>query len=109
VQSDTLLLKSVGQIATVTVVGKSGPAQATPEAVFEKNLQAITSKYGKANVISTLFGEDFYEANFLCGDYTYHHKANFSPSAAVLLSITVPMNRPEMMVRAKSDVEIIFE
>ncbi len=109
VQSDTLLLKSVGQIAEVKVIGKLGATKEAPEAIFEKNLQAISSKSGKANVISTLFGEDFYEANFLCGDFTYHQKANFSPTAAVLLTITVPMNRPEMMVRAKSDIEIVFE
>lgn len=109
VQSDTLILKSVGQIAEVKVVGKLGTTKEAPAAIFEKNLEVISHKNGKANVISTLFGEDFYEANFLCGDFTFHQRANFSPTAAILLTITVPMNRPEMMVRAKSDIEIVFD
>ncbi|MCB0519748.1 MAG: hypothetical protein H6577_16655 [Lewinellaceae bacterium] len=108
-QSDTLLLKSVGQIAEVSVMGKLGKTGSTPERVFEKNLQFIISKNGKATVISTLFGEDFYEANFLCGDFTYQQKAAFSETRSALFTIKVPVNRPELMVRLKADLDFIYE
>jgi len=108
---DSLLFKTADGNAHLSVIGTATGTKQDSHLAFEQRLRALTSPTPKApaTMLSIINGDDYYEANFLYDGNWYHQKAGFFPTYDVLLTIRVPVNRPEMMVRIKEDVGFAFD
>lgn len=106
---DSVLMKTGGQVAEISVMGTLGGSKLAPEQVFQKNIESITSNGSKPTIISSLFGEKDFEVNFLLNGFSYHQKAGFFSDAYVLFTVKAPVNRPELMVRLKENVRMVFD
>ena len=107
-KEDSLVFKTADMLGLLTVISTPADHKLDSHLAFEQRLRALTAPGGQANVLSIINGDDYYEVNFLCGDHWYHQKAGFFRNYDVLFTIRVPVNRPELMVRMKSDVGIEF-
>jgi len=108
---DSLLFKTIYGHCHLSVIGTATATKQDSHLAFERRMRTLTSPTPntQATMLSIINGDDYYEANFLYDGHWYHQKAGFFPTYDVVLTIRVPLNRPEMMVRMKEDVGIVFE
>lgn len=105
---DTLLFTTLDTLGEVSVIGTVTDRKLDSHLAFEQRMRALTASGGSANVLSITNGDDYYEVNFLYDGHWYHQKAGFFRTYDVLFTIKVPVNRPELMMRLKEDVDIEF-
>jgi hypothetical protein len=105
---DSLVFKTADMLGELTVIGTETDAKLDSHQAFEQRLRALTSSGGQANILSIINGDDYYEVSFLYDGHWYHQKAGFFQKYDVLYTLRVPVNRTELMVRLKEDVDIEF-
>lgn len=101
-------LKTRDLSSEVTVQAIPGHPGMTPKALFEATLEKIS---GEVTVISSAFGDDYYEAQFLdvTGGANYLHRVDYLPKHYIRLIARVPAGRPWLIERLKEDVTVQFD
>ncbi len=108
---DSLIFKTPDQLGEVSVIGTVTDKKQDSHLAFEQRMRVLSASVTgqQVNILSIINGDDYYEVNFLYGSHWYHQKAGFYQNYDVLFTIRVPVNRPELMVRLKEDVSILFD
>lgn len=106
---ESLVFTTLDTLGLVTVISTTNDHKLDSYVVFEQRMRVLTAPGCKANILSIINGDDYYEVNFLYDSYYYHQKAGFLRTYDVLFTIKVPVNRPELMMRLKEDVSITFD
>ena len=106
---DSLIFTTLDTLGELSVIGTVTDKKQDSHLAFEQRMRALTAPGGQANILSIINGDDYYEVNFLYGNHWYHQKAGFFQNFDVLFTIQVPVNRPELMMRMKADVSILFD
>jgi len=96
-EGDGVLLRTENDLATVIIAGHHDFSGENTEAIFQNEVKKQTTEGQRYMLISSLFGEDFYECFFLIGHKSYYHKAFLSDGKLVRLSIETTINHPKLM------------
>ncbi len=105
---DSLVFRTADRLSELSVIATPAATKLDSYQVFERRMRALTDGKGSYNILSIIDGDDYYEVNFLFDGHWYHQKAGFFPTYDVLFTAKVPVNRTEMMVQMKTDVNIEF-
>ncbi len=108
-QGNGIMLKSEDGFAEVIMAGYSLPAHTSTKSLFlsstrEKSVPAIEPK-----VISSIFGEDFYECYFMIDRGYYYHQSYLFDDYFVRLEIKVPINMPDKLQVLQQQIRLEFE
>jgi hypothetical protein len=101
-----IVLRPQDELSEVTVSGIPSAPGIAPQALFEAALKKFP---GEVTVISSAFGDDYYEAYFLHGSVSYFHRGFFFQNHYIRLAARVPVSRPWLMERLKEDVVVKFD
>jgi len=101
-------LKTKDQLSDVSVRAIPSQPGKTPKALFEAALEKFS---GEITVISSSFGDDYYEAQFLdvTGGANYLYRVDYLPNHYIRLVARVPAGRPWLIERLKEDVVVQFD
>lgn len=110
IQDKGILLQSKDGFSQMSISISPQPENATTKDVFLSYTNSKTGMAGKdAKIISSLFGEDFYECFFMIGlDYFYHKNYHFD-DYYVRIEIKAPINMPDKMQVIRQQVNISFD
>ena len=95
-------------MATVIIAGHRDFYGENTKDVFEHEVQKLSAPGERSVLISSLFGEDFYECFFLVGPRTFYQKAYFFDHIMVRLSIQTTINQPKLMQKLRGEVSLYF-
>lgn len=103
-----IVLRTEDELSEVRVSAVPGAPAIAPQALFEAALKKFS---GEVTVISSAFGDDYYEAYFLdAGAGTgYFHRVFYFPRHYIRLVARVPVSRPWLIERLKEDVIVQFD
>ena len=109
IQGNDILLESKDGFSQMTISVSPQPDGASTKNIFKasaKNKSLLAGKEPK--IVSSLFGEDFYECFFIVGlDYFYHQSFHFE-DYFVRIEINTPINMPDKMQVIRQQVEVEF-
>lgn len=105
--AEGFVARSEDDLVEIRTTGKLADVQLSPKDLFDQTLAELGGSESPI-VVSTLFGEDFFQANFLSGDRNYFLKAFLMPGYHVRLLISVPANRPDLVVQLREQVDVQF-
>jgi hypothetical protein len=103
-----ILLKTADGLSQVEIRGSACQPCGSPSEVFRETIAKNTLSGNQPLIISTLFGDDFYEVLFVSEGRNFFQKCNFVAGGYVLEEISVPVNRPQLLARAREDVVVNF-
>ena len=103
---DGVILKTTDRSSQVSVYGSFNVFKWTPKDLFEFTIKELPGGGGDIKVLTSLFGDDFYECAFLHGTSQYYHRGYFVKDRYVQMVAQTPVNRPEMMSRLREDVTV---
>lgn len=106
--NDGILLRTENDLATVTILGQRDFHGENTQIIFENEVKKQAGPDERTVLISSLFGEDFYECFFLVGHKTYYHKAFLSDGKLVRLTIETAINQPKLMQELRDNVSLFF-
>lgn len=107
-KGDGLLLRTENDLATVIIAAYHDFSGDNAEAIFQNEVKKQTTDGQRTVLISSLFGEDFYECFFLIGHRSFYHKAYLSHGKLIRLSIETTINQPKLMQELRENVSLYF-
>ncbi len=105
--AEGFVAKSEDGLVEIRATGKLTDVQLPPKEVFNQTIAELSGADSPI-VVSTLFGEDFFIGNFLSGDRSYFLKTFLMPGYHVRLLISVPANRPDLIVQLREEFDVQF-
>ena len=107
-QEKGIILKSEDGFSEVILAGYSLPENTDTKSLFlvsasKKAVPAIEPK-----VISSIFGEDFYECYFLIDRHYYYHQCYLFSDYFVRVEIKVPINMPDKLQVLQQQIRLDF-
>lgn len=105
---DGILLRTENDLATVIIAGYTEVEGENTREVYQHALQELTADGEKPTLISSLFGEDFYECFFIVGKRSFYHKAYLVDGHLVRLSIQTTINQPMLLRTLRQTITLYF-
>ena len=105
-------LKTEDERGVVTIGGYPEKGDKNPREIFESRLIQLEQTAlpdEKSTVVSSIFGEDFYECFFLIGRNYYYHQSFLFEGYYVLVEIKTPINRPDLMTTLHQQISLDFQ
>lgn len=103
-----LLLRTENDLATVIIAGYDDFKGTTTREIHEKEVAKLSAPGERSVLISSLFGEDFYECFFIIGRRSFYHKTYLFDDYLVRLSIETTINQPKLMQELRDNVTLYF-
>lgn len=103
-----ILLRTENDLASVTIAGYPGFQGKDTQDIFSHELKKRTGEGEQSVIISSLFGEDFYECFFLIDTRSYFHKAYLYNGKMILVSIETTINQPKLMQELRGAIRVDF-
>lgn len=104
-----IFLKSKDGFAEVTIRVYRQPGGKDTKTLFLESARKISALQKEPKIISSLFGEDFYECFFMAGLHYYYHQSYHFADHFVRLEIKVPINKPGLMAILRTQVSLEFQ
>ncbi len=108
-QNNGIVLRSDDGFAEVIIAGYRQPTTESTEKAFLTSIQQQVKQNGDLKIISSIFGEDFYECSFIIGLNFSYHKSYYFDDHFVRLEIKVPISNPVMLKSLKAEIDIDFK
>ncbi len=108
IQGNGIILKPEDGFAEVTIAGYSLPAKTNAKQLFLSLARKKSALGVEPKIISSLFGEDFYECYFLVGKSYYYQQCFLIDEHFVWVEIKVPINRPDKMQILQKQISLEF-
>lgn len=107
-QENGIFLKTEDGFAEVIIAGFPLLEDMSPKSVFLASAREKTSPSKEPKVISSIFGEDFYECYFMVDRYFYYHQAYFFNDYFVRVEIKAPINMPDKLQILQQQIRLDF-
>ncbi len=110
-QNNGIVLRSDDGLTEVIIAGyrRSEPVAESTEEAFLASIQQQIEQHGDPKVISSLFGEDFYECSFIIGLNFSYHKSYYLEGHYVRLEIKTPVSNPVMLESLRARINVDFK
>ncbi|HFA49538.1 MAG TPA: hypothetical protein ENJ95_11040 [Bacteroidetes bacterium] len=108
VQDNGIVLKSTDGLSEVVIAGYQSAFNKSTEESFRISIQNLLPPGKQPTIISSLFGEDFYECFFMIGHNMYFHRSYHFDDHFVRVEIRTPINRPHTMEKLREGISIDF-
>ena len=108
IQGNGIILKTADGFAEVTIGGFPLPSDTDAKALFLSSAKEKSILQNEPKVISSIFGEDFYECYFMMGRYYLYHHCFLIDDHFVRVEIKVPINRPDKLQILQSQIQLDF-
>jgi hypothetical protein len=108
-EGDGLLLRTENELATVIIAGYRDFAGETTREIHVKEVEKLAAPDERSVLISSVFGEDFYECFFMVGKRSFFHKTYLFDDHIVRLSIETTINQPKLMQELRDSVTLYFQ
>ena len=108
VQGNGIILKSEDGFAEVIMAAFPLLANTNSKAIFFSSVREKSMTENEPKVISSIFGEDFYECYFMVGRYYYYHQCFLFDDYFVRVEIRAPINMPDKLQILKQQINLEF-
>ncbi len=105
-QSNGLVLRSEDGTSEVIIAGYKQDAPINSESAFLASIEQINAAHEKPKIMSSLFGEDFYECFFILGHNFSYHKSFSFEGHVVRLEIRVPISNPVLLKTLRDSISL---
>lgn len=107
-QENGISLKTEDGFAEVVIAGFPLLEDMNPKSVFLASARAKSIPSLEPKVISSIFGEDFYECYFMIDRHFYYHQAYFFNDYFVRVEIKAPINMPDKLQILQQQIRLEF-
>ena len=107
-KGEGILLKSVDGFAEVVIESFPADEEENTKSVFFDSVKKITPSENGPKIISSLFGEDFYECYFLIERLYCYHRCFLLDGHFVRVQIKVPINMPDKLQILQQQIHLDF-
>ncbi len=108
IQSDLedIYLNTFDGLSSVTVEVKTTYELLEPRQLYDRTLLRITGSEKKPTFVTTVFGDDYFEAFLVWDIENYFIRSYIFRSYYIQMIIRTPVNKTEIMSRLREDVDI---
>lgn len=106
INNEGIELRTYDGLSSVSVDVNPSYEILDPRELYNRVLVRITGTQEKPLFVTTVFGDDYYEAFFLSGLESYFLRSYIFRNYHILLTIKTPVNKPEIMTRLREDIDI---
>jgi len=107
-QENGIILKSEDGFAEVIIAGFPLPDNADTKSIFLSSAKEKSILSKEPKVISSIFGEDFYECYFMIDRYYYYHQSYLFNDYFVRMEIKAPINMPDKLQILQQQIRLEF-